>query len=341
MRLTRAFSCLLLVGAACGAEPDARSSTEDEPPITEPAPLQARIPRTPRAADFGCRSPTSGLASDGLIDAGRTATVASSVRLWTVDALQRLLGGPLTGSCEAAAVQDALATDVGPARAIRLAAGWLGESAPFEVRYRSVGYDEARQAVCGDDGCVEAGTLPEALTTVVAALLLRLKTAVEAETARRVHHGDRSVGYWASRGGEGLLASTQGTSFDPTYGPDVAYLSASRAEQYEAAAALADAVMAVDWTPVVGRTDVSWRLDTPWGPLVVADGNDHEHAFEAAPLLLIDLGGDDTYRGLEGSSSETRPVAVVVDLEGADVHSYPSWSALARPRRFPRTRMAA
>ncbi len=64
------------------------------------------------------------------------------------------------------------------------------------------------------------------------------------------------------------------------------------------------------------------RLDivTPAGRIVVSGtGNDtHE---EPGVLLLLDLGGDDVYRGSTGATSPLQPVSLAVDLAGNDRYS--------------------
>ncbi len=329
---------LALIGAAaCGGSP-AAPAEEPEPLEPDPPPvLIERIARAPRSSGFGCLPPSSGLAVDGLREAGVTATVTATLRRWTIDALPRLLAAPLSGSCEALRTEAALAGASGPtpASAIRAAAGWLGASAGFEDRYRPASFLEAYEHVCGSGLCTETGTIPSALADALTPLFLRALTAARVEAIRRASRGDRSVRHWVSHGGDGLLAASAGTGFDPHYPADIGYLSASRVEVYEAAASLAEAVLAIDWSPFVGLTGVSWRLDTLWGPIIVADGADHQHAYDVAPLLLIDLGGDDDYRGAAGATSEPRPAAVVVDLQGADAHGYPELAGTATVATLP------
>lgn len=62
-----------------------------------------------------------------------------------------------------------------------------------------------------------------------------------------------------------------------------------------------------------------WEMATPHGRVIVAGPGDHEHVCRHDCLLLIDLGGDDVYRGTAaGAGYPEQSVAVVLDLEGDD-----------------------
>jgi len=89
---------------------------------------------------------------------------------------------------------------------------------------------------------------------------------------------------------------------------------------------LADA--ALDLVAAVERFDrfvaatplpkVDWRLETPLGAMVVdTTGRDNEHAL-AAPLLVIDIGGNDAYR--HTAAAMARRVSVLIDHGGNDRH---------------------
>ena len=65
------------------------------------------------------------------------------------------------------------------------------------------------------------------------------------------------------------------------------------------------------------------EIDTPRGLIVIAGSGDDVHAFEASPLLLIDLGGDDTYTGpIAANAGAEQPFSVVIDAGGADDYGY-------------------
>ncbi len=99
-----------------------------------------------------------------------------------------------------------------------------------------------------------------------------------------------------------------------------------------------------------GLDDLLISIDTPGGPIVIAGTGDdtHQNDHVTAPVLLLDLGGDDTYRGAFAVSDATagRPVSLLVDLGGDDVYLYdegvlPTWRkgestpGGAEPRRRP------
>lgn len=59
------------------------------------------------------------------------------------------------------------------------------------------------------------------------------------------------------------------------------------------------------------------ELPTPGGPLLLTDGEGRAHARDPAPMLVVDLGGDDTWTGRFAVSSPW-PVSAMVELGGAD-----------------------
>ncbi|MHC4958982.1 MAG: hypothetical protein ACYTGN_11470 [Planctomycetota bacterium] len=64
----------------------------------------------------------------------------------------------------------------------------------------------------------------------------------------------------------------------------------------------------------------SFRWETPLGTIVV-NGIDDDRIEELNPLLVVDLGGNDTYVGPVGASNATRPLGLCLDLEGDDRYS--------------------
>lgn len=64
-------------------------------------------------------------------------------------------------------------------------------------------------------------------------------------------------------------------------------------------------------------------LATPIGPIVLHGPGDDVFEMEGeAPALLIDTGGDDTYRGAVAAATFERPISVLVDLGGRDAYGY-------------------
>lgn len=68
----------------------------------------------------------------------------------------------------------------------------------------------------------------------------------------------------------------------------------------------------------------AFRLDhaTPWGRIVVTGtGDDALDLGDAGAFLVVDLGGDDDWRGRTASSSPEMPLAALLDLGGNDLYS--------------------
>ena len=77
-----------------------------------------------------------------------------------------------------------------------------------------------------------------------------------------------------------------------------------------------DAVRA-DLQPVAGFQTRRW--DTPLGAVILAGDGDDTHLGDP-PLLLVDLGGADTYQGGAAALEDRFPVSIVIDVAGADTY---------------------
>ena len=102
---------------------------------------------------------------------------------------------------------------------------------------------------------------------------------------------------------------------------------------------LAVTVESVDWSALRGMMGPSLTLDTPLGFVLVRDGAAHRYPradFERT-LLVIDLGGDDTYENSVAANLDVgNSVSVAVDLGGADTYGYvPTASPLDTPDTLP------
>jgi hypothetical protein len=70
----------------------------------------------------------------------------------------------------------------------------------------------------------------------------------------------------------------------------------------------------------------AFEVSTPLGGVVVHDASNDFYASTSAAAkaaLLFDLGGDDTYEVPAGASDDKHPVAIAVDVRGADHYGYP------------------
>ncbi|MBN1770470.1 MAG: hypothetical protein JXB32_04345 [Deltaproteobacteria bacterium] len=105
---------------------------------------------------------------------------------------------------------------------------------------------------------------------------------------------------------------------------------------FQAAHDLLVAVEAADLGRFRDAMGFAATFDTPRGRIVVRDGAATEHATAEHPgdlLLVLDTGGDDTYRIPAGATrSATNPVSLLIDLGGADLYGYDERSG---PRDVP------
>jgi hypothetical protein len=95
---------------------------------------------------------------------------------------------------------------------------------------------------------------------------------------------------------------------------------------FQAAHDLLTAVEGADLGRFRDAAGCAATYDTPLGRIVVRDGAATEHTADEHPgdlLFVLDTGGDDTYRIPAGATrSPTNPVALLVDLGGADRYGY-------------------
>jgi hypothetical protein len=96
---------------------------------------------------------------------------------------------------------------------------------------------------------------------------------------------------------------------------------------YRAAVRLAAAVEGAGLARFAGES-ASFNVDTPLGRIILAGPQKHSYdpadaRTGAAIALLLDTGGDDTYRIPAGATASARnPVSVLVDLGGKDSYGY-------------------
>lgn len=93
----------------------------------------------------------------------------------------------------------------------------------------------------------------------------------------------------------------------------------------DAARRLAEAIVRADLAEISGIEITPLEVDTPIGRVAIYGGGDDTYAAAAwrETALLIELGGNDTYRfGAGANASVANGVAVVVDVAGADDYGY-------------------
>ena len=117
-----------------------------------------------------------------------------------------------------------------------------------------------------------------------------------------------------------LLRQVLGGRFEPFESPDVRAVL-PLVEREALMAGLQDLVRAVERLAGFLRDgdalqEVEWRIDTPLGEVLVDTRHASSRRQLAAPLLLVDVGGDDEYSFIEGEPAA--PIRVLIDVDGAD-----------------------
>ncbi len=140
---------------------------------------------------------------------------------------------------------------------------------------------------------------------------------------------------WVLAKTSGLLLPWSGGNPPDLSQPGVPELLANKLDVQalvRGAARLAGAVEAADLKRFAGRGGFSFDQPTPLGRVVIHDAADHvlEDDGSDAILLLVDTGGNDTYKkpigavgGTQVVGDEPIHVAVAVDLAGKDFYGYP------------------
>ncbi|APR87650.1 hypothetical protein A7982_12999 [Minicystis rosea] len=93
----------------------------------------------------------------------------------------------------------------------------------------------------------------------------------------------------------------------------------------DAAALLARTIEEADFASLPDATFAPFEAETPVGSIVVHDAAADTYkkgSLAEKPLLLFDLGGDDTYEVPAGASDDKRPVSIAIDVRGQDTYGY-------------------
>jgi hypothetical protein len=123
-----------------------------------------------------------------------------------------------------------------------------------------------------------------------------------------------------------VFSSPTCTGFDPTNTANRALVATGVdwVSLYQAAYDLARAVEDSGLQAETGAVGFSFDQATPHGRIVLGDAGSQTHdESEDAIALLVDFGGDDTYRTAAGAAQySTVPVALHIDLAGNDTYGY-------------------
>lgn len=174
-----------------------------------------------------------------------------------------------------------------------------------------------------DEVRAAAGALDAELAAAFARVVDALSDAhVDRESALAAIGDDRERMFLAAAGtlGRGLRAP----SFDRADHIGVLRGDVDLALLARAAHGVGAAIDAADFARFAGQ-DAGFDMDTPIGRIAIRGAGDDTYAQAdwERTLLLVELGGDDTYRfGAGATSSATHGLAVVVDVAGVDDYGY-------------------
>ena len=233
---------------------------------------------------------------------------------------------------EVRAIRDATATGASAIPAIRAAIAAWQVTVPVNpapgVDYLENPLYEGLQAfvsaaggaLTDEDVAAEALAVDTGVAIEVGALLNRLAPVLADHRTMYAGFEDLLVN-WQSAGSTWAAGTTPWSLLDPRV---VTLLTSQpRRTQVLRQGALVAAAAEAFPASFEGAPNVEFSLDTPAGVVVIAGTGDNNHTFTGPVAVLIDLGGNDTYRFAAGANDgPTQAVSLVIDLDGADTYDY-------------------
>lgn len=264
-------------------------------------------------------------------------TLAEAEDPFRLAAFNAAAGEPLRGYGTLDAELDAVGEGSGPSAVPALVAGaaaWgarvtvpapnvvAGGAAGIVAQFATLSLSEGTPVPTSEQEAALA-TLPEAALDAAASTLAQIVAAIGVHRSAFVLPGDIAVAV-PSELAQTLYAGE--STIDLSSAEVINGLTASNTRQQLSSQAVAlAATIEAAWADV----NVVWEgapfvFDTPMGVFAIHGSGPDTHRFDAAPpLLLIDLGGDDTYLGrVAAASGSAYPVSIVIDLGGADSYGY-------------------
>ncbi len=184
-----------------------------------------------------------------------------------------------------------------------------------------------------DEVAEAAAGLPAELRRVAARLLQGAVEAAELRDEALAEMGEEEYHDLYYRDGANNLLISQGNGVNPDWeGASGLFVGSDEGSGvlYQGAIRLGQAIDEADVAAAAGLGgDFHFRAETPLGAVVLRGTGDDEYDAELDPevdgelLLLVDTGGDDTYRIPAGANmSADNPVALHFDLGGDDHYGY-------------------
>jgi hypothetical protein len=246
--------------------------------------------------------------------------------------------GNLASRADAAVASDhpiaSMLADAATQLDLEITVGGSWDDPPGEAVDLIETLDDVQAGEMWDRDAVAAAAedVPQAVREAAAFVLRAAREAAALrDQAFAAMSGDGDLDRLFTQGAQSWLAGP-GPAVDPDT-PEDAGLFVGGAEGsavlYRGAIRLAQALDEIDWTALFGTDSRELYVETPLGAVLIRGAGDDVYDPDddprlAGPLLLVlDLGGDDTYRIPAGATSSAQnPVAVHVDLGGDDVYGY-------------------
>ncbi len=174
-----------------------------------------------------------------------------------------------------------------------------------------------------------AKSVPKAVQEVAAKILLGALAAIPLrdEFLAKAGHPKRYNSWFNS--GVGLWLPQQGyVDPDNKADSDVFVLASGYDKLFEGGGRLLQALDETDLLSAATDKAFDFTFTTPYGTVVIRGGGDDVYEptgkLKGDLLLVLDTGGNDTYRIRAGANTSVKnPASVLVDLDGDDTYAYP------------------
>ncbi len=179
----------------------------------------------------------------------------------------------------------------------------------------------------------DASDVPAALQQALAKIVLALSEAAKSRNNALPADVKANLQYYFDRAHTSyLLGTTPGMNFGSPQTPGKDYWVLSKdfgyKAMYQGAWNLASVIASSGLKADPSYKGFSFSQNTPLGRIIISDNNDHTYDpsdpnYTGAIALLVDTGGNDTYRIQAGANvSPSNGVSVLLDLAGSDKYGY-------------------
>ena len=178
----------------------------------------------------------------------------------------------------------------------------------------------------------EAAKIPADLQKKLATIVLAVSDAATTRNQALPARVTKDANYFFQRAASVVINAAQRFNLGPRGRPSGDYWLLARdfgyQKMYQASWELSTTIQQSQLSANASYKGFSFNVQTPIGRIIVQDNGDHEYDPQKAEYkgdiaLLVDTGGNDTYKIAAGANTSAKnPVSVVLDLAGKDTYGY-------------------